>query len=566
MSSTLVHFPRITGSLLLVASLVGCARDEPTVLEPVSQTASLALSGRILGPDGRNICRTIEEGTMLVRIPNPEFGITSDVDFLAAQDVTCPDNSFSLSAEPGPVHLRVELPTEQNLDDLPFRNLDQFMVAGDVTHNLRVEIGTPLGGRARLDGNPFEGVDLSMGYEFNGNFGATFGGSGPDGRWTEFFGRSPMILQNGGRYFAFSNCDFILGTRQLVGPPNGTFLFPAGRSAVNCNLETAAAARFSHTFTRLVVTPMPGDIGGFFGSLLSDQYGNGFGVQFPVPAGSEPLQADAVFSQIFVGGLIVAIAPDHVLTGFDAAAMMECGPTCHDLGLDGVVEFTPQGGGGRKAVTWRYSDAASAERVGLRVRQRSVEGSGGNDYVLFRFLFRNTGSAALRFFAGVAADWDVDFDVFDDRGATALNGRLMYQLSPAESGVHVGTLLLGDVPISGNYFFAGIEEFPSVARQFRAVRGGVLRRTADGGDLKYIHGAGPIRLEPQETQDIWIALVAGENRAQLLDNAAAARADVATRLTETITEQASAPFNPPPPIRGTGRTSARPDCKNCKPQ
>jgi hypothetical protein len=502
---------------------------------------------------------------MLVRLLNPD--LTSDIPFLDEQDITCPDNSFSLSAEAGRAHLRVELPTEQNLDDLPFRHLDQFMVAGDVTHNLRVETGSPLGGRARLDGRPFEGVNLDVVYEeFAGAFGAAGGGSGPDGRWTEFFGRSPMILQNGERYLAFSNCDFILGTRQLVGPPNGGFLFPAGRSSLNCNLETAAAARFSHTFTRLVVTPMPGDIGGFFDSPLSDQYGIGLGVQFPVPAGSQPLQADVVFSQMFNGGLIVGIAPDHVLTGFDASTMMACGPTCHDLGLDGVVEFTPQGPGGRKEVTWRYSDATSAERAGLRVRQRSVDGSSGNDYVLFRFLFRNTGSAALRFFAGFAGDWDVDFDALDDRGATALDGRLMYQHSPAESGVHVGTMLLGDVPVSGNYFFKGFEEFPSVARQFRALRGGVLRSTANGGDLRYIHGAGPIRLDPQETQDIWIAVVAGENRAQLLDNAAAARADVADRLTETISEQATAPFNPPAPIRGTGRRSARPDCKDCRPQ
>jgi hypothetical protein len=554
-------------SLLLASTWVGCAGDEPAMLEPSFQAGSQTIAGRILGPDGRNICRTVEEGTMLVRLLNPEFGITSDVPFLAEQDLTCPDNSFSVSAEEGPAFLRVELPTNPNIDDLPWRNFDRLAVAGDAAHNLRVEMGTPLRGRARLDGRPFEGIDLTVSYEFNGNFGATFGGSGPDGRWTEFFGRSPMILQNGRRYFAFSQfCDAALGTRQLVGPPVNAFLFPVGRSAVNCTLETAAATRFSHTSTRLVVTPMPGDIGGFFGSPLSDQYGVGWGVQFPVPPGSPPAFGDFTNSHVFNGGLLVGIARDRVLAGFDVATMMECGPSCLDLGLDGVVEFTPVGGDpGRKAVIWRYSDAASAERVGLRVIQRSIDGSHGHDYVLFRFLFRNTSSSTLRFWAGFAGDWDIDLDAFDDRGFTALNGSLMYQVSEAESGVHVGTMLLGEVPVSGNYFFSGFDEIPSVATQFRALRGRIVRTRADPGDLRYIQGAGPIRLEPQETQDIWIAVVAGENRAQLLDNAAAARADVARRLSETLAEQATTPFNPGPPIRGSDRTSARPYCKACTP-
>jgi hypothetical protein len=533
-------------------------------MEPSFLESSQTIAGRILGPDGRNICRTIEEGTMLVRLLNPQFGITSDLPFLAEQDITCPDNSYSVPTDNGTAHLRVELPTNDNLDVLPWRNLDHF-AAADPTHNLRVERGTPLGGRARLDGRPFEGVFFNVNYGFNPNFGATFGVSGPDGRWVEFFGRSPAILQEGRRYFATSTCDATLGTRQLRGFPGDAFLFPSERSGVNCNLETAAAARFTHDFTRLVVTPFPGDIGGSFISVLSDQYGVGYGVQFPIPPGASPIQAVQDASHMFNGGLIVGVAPDQVLSGVDASTFMQCDPTCHDLGLDGTVEFSPAGSPGRQAVTWRYSDAASAERVGLRVIQRSIDGSRGHDYVLFRFVFRNTSQSNLRFFAGFAGDWDIDFDSADDRGFTAMGGRLMHLMSAAESGIHVGTLLLGDVPVTGNHFFP-LEEFPSEADQMRALRGALRRTTAGPADLGYIHGAGPIRLRPRESQDIWLAIVAGENRAQLLDNARAARADVASRLTETIAEQATAPFNPGLPIRGTGRMSKSPDCKNCKPQ
>jgi hypothetical protein len=558
---------RVAGPILLAILWLGCGKDEPSMLDPSSSSLGAAgtISGRVLGPDGRNICRTIEEGTMLVRLLNPEFGVTSDVPFLAEQDVTCPDNQYSISADNGDAPLRVELPVNDNLDALPWRTLDR-MVPDDGVNNVRIERGSPLGGRARLDGHPFEGVFFNINYEFNPNFAAAFGVSGPDGRWMEFFGRSPTILQNGRRYFAFSSCGATLGTRQLRGFPDEAFLFPSGRSALNCELETAAATRFTHTFTRLAVTPFPGDIGGWFGSVLTDQYGVGYGVQFPIPPGESPIQAVIDNSHIFRGGLLVGIAPEHVLAGVDLEGTLECGPACHDLGLDGTVEFSPPSSTQRRAVTWRYSDAGSAERIGLRVTQRSIDGSRGHDYVLFRFVFRNTSRSTLRFHAGFVGDWDVDFDAGDDRGFTALDGRLMHQTSSAESGIHVGTMLLGEVPVSGNHYFFLSEGLLSLRDQVRALNGGLRRTTAGPGDLGNIHGMGPIRLQPQETQDIWIAVVAGENRAQLLANARAAQADVAGRLTESIAEEATSTFNPPRAIRRTGRTSARPDCKDCKPQ
>jgi hypothetical protein len=554
---------RAVACCLLATLWVGCVRDKSAVLEPAEEVSSLTVSGRVLGPDGRNICRTIGDGTMLVRLLNPEFGISSDVAFLAEQDLTCPDNQYSIPADPGTAHLRVELPINDNLDALPWRNLDRF--AASATHNLRVEQGTPLGGRARLDGQPFEGVIFNVSYEFNPGFGATFGNSGPNGRWMEFFGRSPAILENGQRYFASSTCDVTLGTRQLRGFPDGSFLFPTGRSALNCDLETAAAARFTHDFTRLAVTPFPGDIGGSFLSELSDQYGVGFGVQFPIQPGA-PSQAVIDLSHMFTGGLIVGVGPDQILTGVPAVFVgMQCDPTCHDLGPNGTAEFDPPLPNGRQAVTWRYSDALSAEGVGLRVVQRSIDGSRGNDYVLFRFHFRNTSQSELRFFAGVAGDWDTEFDAGDDQGFTAMGRKLMFQVSAAETGIHIGTMLLGQVPVSGSHFFLP-EEFLSEADQWRALRGALRRTTAGPTDLRYIHSAGPITLGPEETQDVWLAVVAGENRTQLLNNARAAEADVATRLTEPIAEQAATVFNPPRAIRGTGQTISRQGCKNCKPR
>src|SRR4030095_9393248 len=146
--------------------------------------------------------------------------------------------------------------------------------------------------------------------------------------------------------------------------------------------------------------------------------------------------------------------PARTLLGADGAGEFECGDPCRDLGFDSDVSFTPTGASGeRKRVTWRYSDAGSENAAGLEVIQQSLDAQPPHDYVLFRFRIRNTSPSDLRFFAGFFGDMDTGFDVLDDRGATALNGRLMFQRNELEGGIQFGTLLLGDAPVTGNYFF-----------------------------------------------------------------------------------------------------------------
>jgi hypothetical protein len=555
--------------LLLAAIWLGCARDQPGVTEPSSQSlaALREITGRIFGPDDRNICRTVGEGTMVVYLINPEFDFTNP-DFFGVQEVTCPDNSFSLSQDPANAFLRVELPINENIDDLPWRNLNQFPVsAGGINHPVHIEEGRRLGGRATLDGEPLEGVPLTIAYDFNSNFGATFGQSGPDGRWVEFFGR-PMLLQNDVRYQAV-DC-FMLGTTLAQGFLFQGFLFPSSRPGISCRFETAPVTRFSHSATRLKVTPMPGDIGGSFSGELFEQYGVGFGIQFPFAPGELPPPRVQPFTEIFNGGLIIGIPtqdgrPARTLLGADGAGEFECGDPCRDLGLDGEVSFTPIGASGeRKRVTWRYSDAGSENAAGLEVIQHSVDGTRPNDYVLFRFRIRNSSQSDLRFFAGFFGDLDMEFDVFDDRGATALNRRLMYQVSENEAGNHVGTLLLGDAPVTGNYFFGPGEDALPVLDQIRALRGNIRRATAGPDDLRYIHGAGPFTLDRGEAADLWLAVVAGETRNQLLANAAAASEHV-DKLRNTPISTAGETVRMTTVRSRTTRVS-RPTCKNCTPK
>jgi hypothetical protein len=559
----LAHLRRSAAPLLLGSLWLACAGDETTPLDPsLARDKPGTVSGQLLGPDGRNVCQTIGSGTMLVQLLNPEFGITSDNPFLDEQAIRCPRNRYSLAVDPGTAHLRLTLPNEVDLDGLPWRHLDDLEVGDQgLDHDVLVQ-GTALGGSATLDGNPFEGVFLQFAYEFNGNFGATNATSGPDGSWTEFFGRSPTILQPGVRYSAFTICGSMLGTRLITGLSSTNFEFPSEVSSIDCTLETGAATQFSHTATRLVVTPMPGDIGGGFSSEFFDQYGIGWGVQFPIEPGASPGH-DPLVTQLFNGGLFIGLPaqrgkPIRVLSGVDPAGEIECGSTCRDLGLNGSLTVTTLGDG-RKAVTWHYSDATSAERAGLEVTQQSVDGEGPNDPLLFRYSILNMGSSPVTFYGGFFGDWDIDFDAGDDLGFTDLDGKLMYQVSQDEAGIHAGTVVLG-APVTGNFFFTQFD-FPSQVDQIQALSGGLRQETAGPADLRYIHGMGPITLKKKERRDIWIAVVAGETKDQLLASAAAAQ-NVATSLNQPL-DAASTPstFRATP---AASRATQRPICKNCK--
>src|SRR2546422_11368596 len=127
-------------------------------------------------------------------------------------------------------------------------------------------------------------------------------------------------------------------------------LFPSEAAAIDCTLVTAPSARFTHDLTRLVVTAMPGDIGGLSDEFVHD-LGFGWGVQFPVAAGQSPSHDPSV-SQLSSGGLMIGIAPGRVLSGVTRRDLAACGAACRDLGLDGRghVTASPQWG---KRVTWR---------------------------------------------------------------------------------------------------------------------------------------------------------------------------------------------------------------------
>ena len=105
----------------------------------------------------------------------------------------------------------------------------------------------------------------------------------------------------------------------------------------------------------------------------------------------------------------------------------------------------------------------------------------------------------------------------------------MYQTGSDLRGPYLGTLLLGDAPVTGNFFFSKAA-WPSLTEQVDALGGRLSRPTSDApADYRYIQGAGPITLGHGRSAELWIAVVAGATRDDLLANAAWAAADVADR-------------------------------------
>lgn len=532
----------------LIATLVACA-DEPQAPTPVpplfSHAGNHSISGTVLGPDNTSICNFMPaSGRLRVRLINYPAGTLA-----AVQVVTCPADTYSISVSPGSYLVRVsvfDVADAPTLATIPLAEIDLNPIVvdgGDVVRDFQVVEGLPLLGQATLDGQPLGGYGLEFRQVAAPMFLAGATTSGADGLWTDaFLGRPVMTLQGGVTYNVRSSPAFVgaptcglLGARTVVAPP-ASFAFSVANQRVDCTLETGATLPFTHTRTRLVVTPGPGEIGGLGETSsackpLPGDPGQGFGVQFPVASSGTPPLEPMPASHLFCGGLLIGVAPNVVLSAVDLGGyLLDCGGACRDLGFDGELSFEDDGPRGKK-VTWSYTDASSPERVGLRVIQRSFDGRPPADYVLFRFSLRNLGRSPRTLHVGFVGDWDVDNDALDDVGVTELGGRLMYMTStnPNDRGILVGTLFLGDAPIAGTLFFNNSNIPQSLAAQMDALSGAVTRQTIGPADNRVIHAVGPIALAPRGTADVWMAVVAGETLTQLLANAAAAAADVRDR-------------------------------------
>jgi hypothetical protein len=403
--------------------------------------------------------------------------------------------------------------------------------AADVRKDIHVGNGSVLAGRATIDGStPVSGLSLTAIYSDLPGFAAGVGISGPTGAWQDAFLSSPWILQRGLGY-TFSGCQGpAAGIREIRLSPGGSILFPDQSSKVDCDFITGDALRYTHKATRLKLTSYPGDIGGLSDPIIFPDLGYGYSAQFPVPAGASPQPGPNVLNrQLFRGGLVLGIAPDVALGGTELQGYVSCSVSpCRAFGFDGAASVS-EGAGGSKAITWTYTDAGSQRPRGLSVVQRSFDGRSGGDYVLYAFRITNRGSAAIAFAPGVFLDFDVGTEFFANIGYTELDGQLMITTAADDTGRHFGSVIVESSPVRRSYFsntFGFLQESEVVA----ALRGEISNPAiTEPSDVRALQGGNTVKLGRGKSTDFWVAIVAGDDRAQIIANARAALADGVTR-------------------------------------
>lgn len=514
-----------SGSWLSVAAaaglLLGCNSGDKSPTSPALLSANLVqsqVSGAVLGPDGTSICNFLAPGSVVTVRSVP---LATNTIIGPSQNVACPGNTYSVPIDTGSYRMRVTLPVSAAL---PWRWLEPGAITGDgnpITKNLTVQNGLALGGGATLDGAPLAGIPLTLTYGVNPAFAAAIGQTGASGTWEDNLGRAVLPLQVNEQYAPIFQCNG-LGVTVSQFSPTVPFLYPSEAASADCQLQTASATQFTNSGARMVATAFPGDIGGQSGALLSS-LGSGWGVQFPVAGG--PVHFPFTATQLFLGGLIIGTGSGHILTGFNAAGELVC-RVCQDLGTSGSVGID-QDPSGVRFIRWRYDDAGSSEGTGISVTQHSFDNPGGADYLLIRYAITNTGASRQTIYAGFFGDWDIDGAAFDDIGNTAMSGRLMYETNDGDLGTHAGTLVAG-APVAGHYFTDLLTPVTE-GEQLRALSGAVQVPSSIAADIRYIQSVGPFTLAPGATRVIWVALVMGDDTAQLLANAAAASADIAAR-------------------------------------
>jgi hypothetical protein len=518
-------------AFLVLVFLPGCGSD--TAVAPAdpafSHTGIADLSGSaFLGSGRRSLCSIFSPGSpLLIR------AFAADLSSFETDFPICPTNSYVIPVVPGSYFVRVSLPLDSSLGQLPQRWMEPVPVTVEfenVVKDLHVGKGTALRGGVTVDGVGESGALMNVLYADVPTAGAAQATSGPAGTWIENgIGRS-LVLQTGVRY-SFSGCQGtpVAGIGKITISPSGPVLFPSESDRFDCEFTSGDALQYTHRATRLKLTSLPGDIGGVSDPLLFPDIGYGYSAQFPLAAGAAPRAGPALINrQLFRGGLVLGAAPDQMISGTELDGFVICAVSpCRALGFDGQVTVR-EGSGAAREVTWTYSDDGSLRPRGLGVIQRSFDGRAA-DYVLYAFRITNRGSSAITFTPGVFLDFDVSPEFFSNTGYTDLSGQLMVTTTTDSVGRHFGSVVIG-APAGGRSYFYTADRTISESEAVAALRGEISNASVvEPSDVRVLQGGATIKLGRGKSTDVWVAIAAGESRAQIISNARAAVADAAVR-------------------------------------
>ncbi len=201
-----------------------------------------------------------------------------------------------------------------------------------------------------------------------------------------------------------------------------------------------------------------------------------------------------------------------------------------------IVDFTTSTFAGQET-TSEFEDT-SGNRIGVKVIQNSyAAATAPNDkFAIVRYYITNTASAAIDSMrVGIYSDWDImtsnrnraDYD-------PATN--MAFCFSSQTNGIYAGVALLSGQPVSVFSFDHSStntsnninpnDGFTNEEKN-RSLANGILRAKAGinglGGDVSQMIGGTLLNMQPNETRQIAFAWIAGDNKADLINSAKAAK-------------------------------------------
>lgn len=521
---------RVSFAALAVISFVSCTEvsaPDPAALEPSFD--SVAVTGRVLFPDGSSYCDHLpphhSPSANVYRL-RPD---SSAIQVGSTRPIFCPSDAWQMRngvmLETGQRYAFIFDTDVHALHDasrFPLKVVDTFTVTGaTTTQNLVVRHGAPLRGRLLLDGGPLSRIPVTFTSTLLSQLRVE-AWSGADGAYEEDVSwppedpfRNDAYLQPGIEYRA--ECPPV-GAAYLQSGSASPFTF-GSESAFSCRYRSSAAAALpTHRAGSLALTAGPGN----FGSEPNPDGARGWGVQFPADSVALDRNLKSRVQHMFEAGFLLLV-DGAVLSTFDGEGHMICGATCRDFGTSQARAGVRTDSTGATTVSWRLTDAASAESRGIELLQRSYDGDG--DYVVFRLAITNTSDVARTVSVGFFGDWDVGGFNFGQTATTA--GAIAYTTD--FDGPFMGSVFIGDYPERGFYGRSSFQGRIPLLDQESVLAGSLTNEGIREVDAWYIQRAGDIVIRPGRARVVWFAIVAGNTLEDMQAAAALAEADVQAR-------------------------------------
>jgi serine protease len=187
------------------------------------------------------------------------------------------------------------------------------------------------------------------------------------------------------------------------------------------------------------------------------------------------------------------------------------------------------------------NDSAALQPLWVSIHHKSYAWAAAADskYIMYKYIVRNKGNATLsNMYAGIIADWDIQGVGGDsNRVAYDATNRMGYTWYTKANGLYGGIKLLSKVAPANTYAFDNIDTSTGInpnstsgfTNKKKYIALSTMRTDAGyvhtpGNDVMNVVSTGPLTLNPGDSVEVALALIAGDNLADLKTSAINAQA------------------------------------------